>query len=52
MKTWHYRRIKFVHCEPYFAPNGDTVRMFVHVKNSNPRSAFRQTNYALDTIGL
>lgn len=52
MKTWHYRRIKFVPCSPQIAPNGDIVRLFVHVKNSNPKSAFRQTNYALGTLGL
>lgn len=52
MKTWHYRRIKFFTCEPTIAPNGDTVRLYVNVKNSNPRSPFRQTNYALATIGL
>lgn len=52
MRTWHYRRIKFVPCEPCTAPNGDTVRLFVHVKNSDPKSPFRQTNYALASIGL
>lgn len=52
MSPWHYRRIKFVTCEPQIAPNGDTVRLFVHVKNSNRKSPFRQTNYALGTIGL
>lgn len=52
MKPWHYRRIKFEKTAPHQAANGDWVFFFVCVKNSDPKSPFRQTNYACHTLGL
>lgn len=52
MRTWHYRRIRFEPCSPKQAPDGSWVFFYVCVKNSDPKSAFRQTNYAYHTLGL
>lgn len=52
MRTWHYRRIKFVLCEPKQAPNGNWVFFYVCVKNDDPKSAFRETHWACESLGL
>ena len=52
MREWHYRRIKFWTVEPKQAPAGNWVFFFVSVKNSDPKSAFRETHYALHTLGM
>jgi len=59
MKPWHYSRIRFltrVHSgtiegAPVQAPNGDWVFFWVEVRNSDPTSAFRCTQYACGTLG-
>ncbi|WP_189406805.1 hypothetical protein [Mesorhizobium sp. M1A.F.Ca.ET.072.01.1.1] len=58
MKPWHWSRIKFI--KPggiYFkgihqAPAGNWVFFFIAVRNSDPKSPFRETRYACETLGL
>lgn len=52
MSPWHYARIKFVVVEPKQAPAGNWVFFHVCVKNADTKSPFRETHYALETIGL
>lgn len=53
LSPWHYARIRFEPVdEPRQAPAGNWVFFFVCVKNADKKSPFRQTNYALETIGL
>lgn len=52
MRTWHYQRIRFYTVEPFYAADGSIVRLFVAGKNSDPKSPFRETHYALPTLGL
>lgn len=52
MKTWHYQRIQFRPCEPRQAPAGNWVFFYLVVLNSDPKSPFRRTEYAMETLGL
>lgn len=53
MRTWHYRRIKFRPvATPFQAPAGNWVFLHVCVRNSDKASPFRQTHYAIETLGM